>query len=554
MTAAAEYCATLLVAAYKRYRSTFLAITAKAKHRFETRDWNGVRQDVLRRTALYDTEIDLCLTQLKDQLGVQIGSDACWADMEKVYEARVAGYATTPMAMTFFDSVKRKIADITEGQSVHPFVDPDIVPPVKFPAVRSYRGTRTREIRALLQDYDFTIPFAAKEDDVRWIGFKLDQFLSAYTTQAPPVIEMLTTPFFRDWTAFLVGRVVVGQKIWPLVLAVVHKPKGLVVEAFLWESDSVSILFSFTRAAFFVKTHHPDRIVAFIKTVLPEKPASELYSALGFPTHGKSLLLYEMRHQLNKNSIRFEIAPGRQGMVMAVIHTPAFDMVFKLIRDHFEYPKKTSRDAVHSRYDYVLRHNRAGRLVDAWPFNQLWLDRRLFSKTLLDQLEDLAGESLTISADKVVLHQVYVERRVTPLDLFVSQNDSTVIRHVVVDYGQAIKDLAHSNVFPGDMLLKNFGVTRLGRVVFYDYDELCRLTECRFLSDPDPDGSLANDVFPEEFRMTDGLPDPLRRLFHETHSDLFMVQFWENAQKRIMAGQWRPIAPYNDRQRLRPGS
>ena len=554
MNVAAEYGATLLAAAYKRYRNAFLVIAGKAQHRFEARDWDGVRQDVLRRTTLYDTEINLCLVQLKDQLGTQIESKECWADMEKAYEVRVAGHAAPPMAMTFFDSVKRTVLKITEDRSVHPLVDPDITPPVELPIVRSYRGTRAREIRTLLEDFYFTVPFAAKEEDVRWIGFKLDQFLASHITETPPVIEMLSTPFFRDWTAFLVGRVVVGSKVLPFILAVVHEPKGLVVDALLWESDSVSILFSFTRAAFFVKTHQPERIVAFIKTMLPEKSASELYGALGFPIHGKILLFCEMQRQLTEEAVRFQIAPGRQGMVMAVINTPSFDMVFKLIRDHFEYPKKTSRDAVHSRYDYVLRHNRAGRLVDAWPFQQLWLERRLFSKSILDQLEDLAGESLAILPDKVVLHQVYMERRVTPLDLFVAQDDPSKIRQVVVDYGQAIKDLAHSNVFPGDMLPKNFGVTRLGRVVFYDYDELCRLTECRFLAEPDSDGPGPNDVYPEEFRMTDGLPESLRRLFHETHSELFMVQFWKNAQKRTMAGQWRPITAYSERQRLRSGS
>ncbi len=554
MSTAAEYGATLLARAYKRYRNTFLVITAKAKHRFETRDWNGVRQDVLRRTALYDMEIDLCLVQLKDQLGTEIGSPLTWAAMEKAYEAEVAHHAAKSMAMIFFNSVKRKTIAITAGRTVHPFVDPDTAPFVKLPTVRSYQGTGAENIRTLLKDFDFTIPFTAQVEDVRWIGFRLDQILSTVEPKIEPVIEMLTTPFFRDWTAFLVGRVVVGPKVLPLILAVVHKPKGLAVDALLWETDSVSILFSFTRAAFFVKTHYPERIVAFLRTVLPEKPASELFSALGFPTHGKILLFCEMRRELHKEAVRFHIAPGRRGMVMAVIHTPPFDMVFKLIRDQFEYPKKTSRSAVHARYDYVLRHNRAGRLVDAWPFQQLWLERRLFSRTLLDQLEDLAGESITRLPDKVVLHQVYIERRVIPLDLFVTQNDAMTIRQVVVDYGQAIKDLAHSNIFPGDMLLKNFGVTRLGRVVFYDYDELCRLTECRFLTEPDSDSPGPNDVYPEEFRMTDGLPEPLRRLFHEVHSELFMVPFWENAQKRIMAGQWRPITPYSERQRQRPGS
>src|SRR6185503_2509662 len=112
---------------------------------------------------------------------------------------------------------------------------------------------------------------------------------------------------------------------------------------------------------------------------------------------------------------------------------------------------------------------------------------------------------------------LYTERRMTPLNLYLREVDSRHAQDAIVDYGEAIKDLARTNIFPGDMLLKNFGVTRHRRVIFYDYDELCLLTTCHFRDLPAARDDLEetgaepwyyvgpHDIFPEEFLTFLGL-------------------------------------------------
>jgi isocitrate dehydrogenase kinase/phosphatase len=169
---------------------------------------------------------------------------------------------------------------------------------------------------------------------------------------------------------------------------------------------------------------------------------------------------------------------------------------------------------------------------------------------------------VTISGETVILHHVYVERKVIPLDIYLRESNPLKSRTAIIDYGRAIKNLAMSNIFPGDMLLKNFGVTRSGRVVFYDYDELSRVTECNFRDLPqtgDPDREMSaepwfgvggNDVFPEEFRNFLGMRGELREVLERHHSDLFEVRFWKRIQERVRSGEVIEIFPYDRSRRL----
>jgi isocitrate dehydrogenase kinase/phosphatase len=323
-------------------------------------------------------------------------------------------------------------------------------------------------------------------------------------------------------------------------------------------------LFSFTRSYFHVETERPYDLIHFLKTILPHKRTAELYISTGFNKHGKTELYRELlNHMIVCHLDRFDISPGQRGMVMIVFNLPRDDLVFKLIRDRFDTPKKTSRREIMSKYDLVYRHDRAGRLVDAQAFEHLKFDTSCFSPQLLAELNQDAGRTVRIENNSIVIDHAYVERRVTPLDVYLGEADEQQARRVVVEWGNAIKDLAVSNIFPGDILLKNFGVTRHGRVVFYDYDELCLLTSCRFRKLPDAsayEDEMAaepwfyvdeNDVFPEEFPRFLGLDSPLREVFFEHHGDLFETSFWQQAQQMIQAGELPHIYPYAQSCRLK---
>jgi isocitrate dehydrogenase kinase/phosphatase len=245
-----------------------------------------------------------------------------------------------------------------------------------------------------------------------------------------------------------------------------------------------------------------------------------------------------------------------------VFSMPGFDVVFKVIRDRFPEPKRTTREKVMERYDLVFRHDRAGRLVDAQSFDHLSFARERFSPEVLRELLETAGETVSVVGDRVEIRQLYTERRIAPLNLYLREAAPEAARAAVLDYGQAIRDLAKTGVFPGDVLPKNFGVSRHGRVIFYDYDELALVSECRFRELPEPtdpeDETRAepwffvadNDIFPEELLPFLGLPPPLREAFVEAHGDLLGVRFWRGVQERLRAGEIPDILPYRADQRL----
>src|SRR5947199_2680404 len=295
----------------------------------------------------------------------------------------------------------------------------------------------------------------------------------------------------------------------------------------------MSIIFSFARSYFHLETGKSRALVSFLKSIMPLKHIAELYISLGYNKHGKTELYRDLRRHLGRSTDKFDIARGDRGMVMSVFTLPSYDVVFKVIKDTFDSPKTTTRRDVMERYQLVFRHDRGGRLVDAQEFEHLRFDKDRFSPELLAELLHVAANTVSVDGDSVVIDHLYTERRLTPLNLYFREVDGELAHEAVIDYGQAIKDLAATNIFPGDILLKNFGVTRHGRVVFYDYDELCLLTDCTFRDLPqarDLDEEFEaepwfyvgpHDVFPEEFLNFMGLEGERREVFLQAHGDLF---------------------------------
>ena len=307
---------------------------------------------------------------------------------------------------------------------------------------------------------------------------------------AAPAAEVVTVPFFRGERAYLIGRVprAAEPSSWvPLVLCIHDDDGELAVDAVLLDESDVRLLFSYTRSYFHVDAERPHDLVQFLKTLMPHKSRAEIYISLGYHKHGKTELYRHALRHLATSSDCYQLAEGIRGMVMTVFTMPSYPVVFKIIKDACDYPKQCTRREVIERYRLVFEHDRAGRLIDAQEYEFLVLDRGRFADELLSELLDLANSSVTVEGDRVIIKHCYAERRVIPLDLYLRQASPLAARAAVIDYGQAIKDLAITNLFPGDLLLKNFGVTRQNRVVFYDYDEVRLLTECRFLNIPETD-------------------------------------------------------------------
>jgi len=560
--------ARLICDAFDAYQARFRVITRRAQRRFEHRDWHALRADATERLTLYRQVVDHIESDTRHHLRDRLHSKDLWRQIRSAYSKLTRDKRDAELAETFYNSLTRRIFNTVGVDPQIEFVTTDITgphePPEEPVAVTfSDRPSTDAYLDAILDAYSFDAPYGRRADDIRRAARFIDRRLDRRGLDGPIRQISLARPvFYRGIGAYLVGSLTVGDVDVPLTLSFHHEDDGIVIDAVLLREDDVSILFSFARSYFLVDTQHPHSLVHFLKDILPRKRIAELYIAIGYNKHGKTELYRDLLHHFQHTDDQFERAAGQRGMVMTVFTMPSYDMVFKLIKDEFDYPKSTTRAEVKDRYHLVFKHDRAGRLVDAQEFEHLRLNERLFQDELEEELLEIAGNIVHHDGDRVTIDHCYVERRVTPLDLYIRENDYEASRAALADYGNAIKDLARTNIFPGDLLLKNFGVTRHGRVVFYDYDELGFVTDYTFRSKPAAQTYMdelsadawfyvgPDDVFPEEFRVTMGVSDDLMAAFESLHGDLFTASFWNDVKERIESGTLIPILPYPPRERL----
>lgn len=555
--------------AFEVYRAEFKAITQRARARFEGQDWLGLQQDAWERLDLYPRVITAVVAGVGGILGPDAQDRTLWTEMKAAYTGSIASYPDFELAETFFNSVTRRIFATVGVDPKIEYADSDFdapPSPAGAPAYTTYprRGSLPALVRDILEDYRFAIGYRELDLDARLVAREIEGVRQrAWGPEPVEAIEILKPVFFRNKGAYLFGRVRSGKGVLPLALALLNTGGSIVVDSALLTEDEVSIVFSFTHSYFHVEVERPHDVIQFLKSIMPLKRVAELYIALGYNKHGKTELYRDLLRHLGRSTDKFEIAPGDRGMVMVVFTLPSYDVVFKVIRDTIPLPKTTTRGDVLKKYQLVLHHDRAGRLADAQEFEHLAFDRERFSGALLAELMETAEDSVTVRDGRVVIRHLYTQRRMTPLNLYLREAAEAAARDAVLEYGQAIKDLAATNIFPGDLLLKNFGVTRHGRVAFYDYDELCALTECNFRDMPqarDLDEELASepwfyvgdaDLFPEEFITFMGLQGPVREVFLKAHGDLLTPDFWRTMQARHAAGEVMDIFPYQQGRRLR---
>jgi isocitrate dehydrogenase kinase/phosphatase len=566
--ALAERTAACITAAFEDYHEEFRAITRRARTRFETADWQGIHQDAAERVDLHSHVVTRAVAALRSALGPSVHDKALWAQARAAYTARIAGSATRELAETFFSSSARRVFATVGVDPTIQYVDSDLgaspAPPLET-IFRRYPGGDDLggAVRALLADVPLGIPWEDLERDARLVAAEIAaQRRADGGGQAVEAIEALCPLFFRNKGAYLVGRIRGGDRLMPLVLALLNVGGRVMVDAALLTEDEASIVFSFTHSYFHADVEAPHATIQFLTSIMPLKRVAELYMALGYNKHGKTELYRGLLRHLERSRERFEIAPGDPGMVMLVFTLPGYDLVFKVIRDAFAPPKTTTRRDVLEKYQLVFHHDRAGRLADAQEFEGLAFPRERFTDALLEELLATAGSAVSVGSGEVVIKHLYTQRRMIPFNLFLRDASPAAARHAALDYGQTIKDLASTNIFPGDLLLKNFGVTRHGRIVFYDYDELCLLTDCTFRWMPEPrdvDEEMAaepwfyvgeRDMFPEEFIRFMGLLGETRETFVAAHGDLLTPEYWCHMQARHQAGEVIDIFPYRASRRL----
>ena len=556
------------------YVAGFNLISRRARSHFEKREWSLQEADATERLNLHNERVLETVALVKDLLGDVPDRRGEWRLARGHFKHRIAERADMVLAETYFNSVTRRVFT-TIG------IDNDVelrwfgatsVPRGEASAEMFTSLTRTRDsaalITSILDSYQFDAPWVDLEGDARRVAARLDSFLlETWDGLEVDAVDMLKPVFFRNKGAYLIGRLRQLNRIAPIVLPIIHGEDGLRVDSLLLTELQVSRLFSFTRSYFFVEWPNPAELVGFLKSLLPMKSLAELHTAIGFPQHGKTSLYRSLYRHLENSNDKFVLARGTPGMVMSVFTLVSFNVVFKIIKDHFDPPKNTTRDAVMRRYKLVYNHDRVGRMVDAQEFENLSFDRDRFDPALLEQLLAEASGSVHVRGDQVVIRHVYTERQVYPLNLYLREMSADKAEAAALDWGAAIKDLAVANVFPGDLFTKNFGVTRHGSVVFYDYDELSLLEECRFRVIPESDdhelemSSQAwfavepGDVFPEQFptfmRFPRDVPESVWDRFCEVHGDLFTADYWTGVQEQLALGDLPDFYPYPQRLRFR---
>ncbi|MCH7789703.1 MAG: bifunctional isocitrate dehydrogenase kinase/phosphatase [Acidobacteria bacterium] len=564
----ADEIAETIYSAFVDYHGNFHSLTRRSAGHFDRREWMLAQVDANERLGLHRDIVELAVRRTNETLE-SLDSAArkeMWQQARWIYAEMIDGRSDVELAETFFNSVTRRVFTTigVDNDLEFRWFGPTALPRGEGRALvyRTYSpdGGVQEWIQRILEDYDATMDttFVDLEADAKRTAEVVEEYLlDKFHTTAVSGIDCVVPLFFRNKGAYIVGRIRHLNRICPFVVPLLHTTKGVVVDTVLLTESHASRVFGVTRSYLEVEWAHPAEVVGFIKSFLPMKAISELYTAIGYSQHGKTSLYRSLYRHMRNSTSKFEIARGTPGMVMLVFTLESFNVVFKVIRDRFDQPKKCTPEQVMGKYRLVFSHDRVGRMVDAQEFEQLSFHRDRFSDELLEQLVELTAERVTVTDREVVLHHAYTERQLYPLNLYLREMDLERAKAAAIDYGHAIKDLAAANIFPGDLFTKNFGVTRHGDVVFYDYDELTLLENCRFRSIPDSDryeDEMAadpwfpvgpDDVFPEQFRTFIHFDEPVREAFLEMHSDLFDVEFWTSLQRQHARGDIPDFYPYD---------
>ncbi|MGF1681132.1 bifunctional isocitrate dehydrogenase kinase/phosphatase [Photobacterium minamisatsumaniensis] len=569
MTAAMEQLvAHTILQGFDAMYGRFLDVTAGAQERFEAKNWSAVHQALKTRIKFYDHHVGLVTSQIQIMLGKRYANHTFLMGVKRAYEDLLLDYPRYEIAESFFNSVYCRIFEHRNINRDKLFVhssQENRIPPYPTSLTRLYNtGAGLHSLLdRILDDTPFTQEWQDKARDVQVISQRLHRELGVAIT-SQPVIEMIREPFFRNKAAYLIGRLRIDDhNSIPLVLPVLNTDKNtLYVDACICDVSDVSILFGFARSYFMVYAPAPGALVHFLHELIPNKTKAELYTAIGCQKHGKTELYREFLHHLEHSNDKFVAAPGIKGMVMSVFTLPSYDFVFKIIKDKFAPQKDISHATVKEKYKLVKEHDRVGRMADTQEYRNFTFERHRFSDELLEELLEVAPSIITVTDEQIIIKHLYTERRMIPFNIYIEQANEAELRHAVDEYGKSIKQLAAANIFPGDMLFKNFGVTRHKRVVFYDYDEISYMTEMNFRQIPPPrypEDEMAaepwysvgvNDVFPEEFRTFLLINPTVRTLFNELHSDLFDPAYWQQLQVNIVNGVYEDVYPYSNKLRL----
>ena len=557
--------AVALVEGFDKHYALFRECARAARRHFEAGNWLAIQHVGRDRIDFYDRRVLETAERVEREFRTAgLDRDALWEQVKLHFIGLLIDHKQPECAETFFNSVLVKLLHRVYFHNrfifVRPAMSTDYID-AEPPSYRSYYPLQTGLRNALVDivlDFGFERRFANFGRDLANVLAALrKQLRRPFRLEANHQIQVLGSPFFREQTAYLVGRIINGIQTYPFVVPVKHDAEEkLYFDALLMDEPDLAILFSANRAYFLVDMEVPADYVNFLQAMLADKTAAELYTMIGLQKAGKNLFYRDFLHHLKHSRDQFIVAPGIKGLVMTVFTLPSYPYVFKVIRDEIAASKDTNREKVKQKYTLVKHHDRVGRMTDVLEYSDVAFPRARFSDQLVAELMAVAPSVVEIDNDHLIIKHLYIERRVTPLNLFLERADDAQRAHAMREYGTALKELAAVNIFAGDLLFKNFGVTRFGRVVFYDYDEIEYLADCNFRRIPSPPpgwddmsgdvwyGVGKHDIFPEEFAtflLTDAR---IRECFLAAHAELLGASWWQAMQDEIRTGRQIEVLSY----------
>ena len=554
---------------FNRHYARFRECARAAKISFEKGDWPHIQKLVADRIEYYDERVAETVQTLATNAQVHPNNKAFWHEVKSHYVECLMNHKQPECAETFFNSVTTKVlkAEYFHNEFIfsRPMISTEYIDSesVTYSSYYPIRDGWHASLVKMFNDYHLARPFTDLNRDVATIIDRLHHLDKVMFEHPRPnlQIQVVSSLFYRNKGAYILGKVINSFFEYPFVIPILHDHEGgLAADTIILDTRHINSLFSFNRAYFMIDCDVPSAVVNFLHSILPSKPKSELYNMIGLQKQGKALFARDYKQHIRHSTDEFILAPGIRGLVMLVFTLPSFPYVFKIIKDVISPPKEVDKELVQQKYQLVKKHDRVGRMADSLEFSNVNFPRSRMAQDLIDEIIRMAPSEIELTDDEVIIKHVYIERRMVPLNMYLQDateaGDLTAKDNAVIEYGHALKDLIAANIFPGDLLFKNFGVTRGGRVVFYDYDEIEYLTDCRFRPIPKPrydDDDTAGeiwfsvdrfDVFPEEFEKF-LLTDPeVKDVFMRYHADLLDWRYWKAHQERIRAGHIEDFYPY----------
>ena len=553
--------ARAILAGFDKHYRLFRQAAIDAKGLYERAAWREMARLARARILMYDQRVQEAVDAVRERFPEAERDEALWPAIKLAYLGLLHEHRQPECAETFYNSVACQVLHRRHYRNEFIFWRPGVATEHlegETPTYRCYYPLREglrNTLGAIAASFNLRNPWENSRRDLRNVIDGLRRlFPRPVRAHSDLQIQVLNSLFFRNKGAYVIGRLINDGHDYPFAVPILQNERGeLYLDALLTAEDQLLVLFSFARAYFFVDMEVPAGYVSFLRWLMPRKPRAELYMAVGLAKQGKTLFYRDLHYHLKHSTDQFVVAPGIKGMVMLVFTLPSFPYVFKLMRDRFAPPKDIDPQTVKDKYLMVKLHDRVGRMADTLEYSLVALPLERFEPRLLQELQGECASTVSIEGDQLVLGHVYIERRMQPLNLHLEDcrrdGDDAGLRTALREYGQAIKELAGAGIFPGDMLLKNFGVTRHDRVVFYDYDEIAPMTEITFRSIPAASFG-ENDVFPEQFERLLVTEPKAREIFYEHHRDLLDPAFWRAKQDLVRAGEQEDVFPYPAEQRF----